>query len=161
LKVLFLGQIDFGQTSHMRMRAFERLGHIVRGVDTIDSWLRASWMNRQVQWRLSSGSIVDEINRCVVAAAREFRPDLVWGEKQQFLRIETIEELRTLGARLVHFTPDPYFALSWKRTRLMDAAIGAFDVLVYCKSYERTDYEALGKPAIYMPLGYCDETHRP
>ena len=43
----------------------------------------------------------------------------------------------------------------------MDAAIGRFDVLVYCKSYERADYEALDCPLIYMPLGYCDETHRP
>lgn len=43
----------------------------------------------------------------------------------------------------------------------MDEAIGAFDVLVYCKSYERRDYEALGKPSIYMPLGFCDEVHRP
>ena len=22
-------------------------------------------------------------------------------------------------------------------------------------------YEALGKPVVYMPLGYCDEVHRP
>ena len=63
--------------------------------------------------------------------------------------------------RSVHFTPDPYFTLHWKRTRLMDEAMRAFDVLVYCKSYERQDYEALGKPLVYMPLGYCDEMHRP
>ena len=43
----------------------------------------------------------------------------------------------------------------------MDRAMGAFDVHVYCKSYERKDYEMLGKPLIYMPLGYCDEMHRP
>ena len=39
--------------------------------------------------------------------------------------------------------------------------MGAFDALVYCKSYEREQYEALGKPLVYMPLGYCDEVHRP
>jgi spore maturation protein CgeB len=161
VKILFVGQIGHGQTSLMRMRALERLGHTVHGVDTIDPWLRASWMNRQVQRRLSSGSIVDAINRSVLEAARAFRPDLVWGEKQQFIRPETIDDLRKLGARLVHFTPDPYFTVSWNRTRLMDAAIGEFDVLVYCKSYERREYEALGKATIYMPLGYCDETHRP
>lgn len=43
----------------------------------------------------------------------------------------------------------------------MDQAIGAFDILVYCKSYERPEYEALNQQTIYMPLGYCDETHRP
>ncbi len=43
----------------------------------------------------------------------------------------------------------------------MDAALQAFDAIAYCKSYERKYYEALGKPLIYMPLGYCDEVHRP
>jgi spore maturation protein CgeB len=105
--------------------------------------------------------VVDEINRSVLERAREFRPNLVWAEKQEFLRAETIEELRKLDARCVHFTPDPYFSVDWKRTLLMDKAMGAFDALVYCKSYERKQYEALGKPLVYMPLGYCDEVHRP
>jgi spore maturation protein CgeB len=145
----------------MRMRALERLGHNVCGVDTVEPLRGASWLKRYVRRRLQSDSVVAEINRSVLEAARAFRPDLVWGEKQEFLRVETIAELRKLGARTVHFTPDPYFSVDWKRTRLMDAAISAFDVLVYCKSYERKDYETLGKPLIYMPLGYCDEVHRP
>jgi len=161
LKILFLGEIGSGQTSSMRMRAFARLGHTVRGVHTIEAWKQASWLKRQLQRRLSHGSIIDEINRAVLEAARNFRPDLVWGEKQEFLRVETLAVLRQLGVRLVHFTPDPYFSLAWKRTPLMDQAIGYFDVLVYCKAYEHTDYAAVGKPLIYMGLGYCDEVHRP
>jgi spore maturation protein CgeB len=161
VNILFLGQIGAGQTSLMRMRALERLGHTVRGVHTTETWHRASWLARQTQRWLQRGPIVDGINESVITAARELRPDLVWAEKQEFLRVDTIDELRRLGATLVHFTPDPYFSLTWKRTRLMDEAIGAFDVLVYCKSYERESYEALGKPTVYMPLGYCDEVHRP
>ena len=161
MKVLFLGEIGVGQTSLMRMRAIERLGHTVRGVHTIEPWKRASWLKRQVERRLQRGSVVDEINHSVLEAAREFRPNLVWGERQDFLRAGTIEELRKLGAKAVHFTPDPYFSLEWKRTRLMDAAMGSYDVLVYCKSYERKHYEMIGRPLVYMPLGYCDEAHRP
>lgn len=161
MRILFLGQVDPGQTSLMRLRAFARLGHEVRGVHTVEPWLRATWLRRQCQKRLGFGSIIDEINARVVAAAREFKPDLVWAEKQEYLRGETLEVLRRTGARLVHFTPDPYFTLSWKRTRLMDEAIRQFDVLVFCKSYERDDYAALGRPLVYMPLGFCDETHRP
>ena len=161
MKILFLGQIGIGQTSRMRMRALARLGHDVQGVQTHEQWWQAGWFKRQVQRRLHFGSIVDQINRSVLEAARAFKPDLVWAEKQEFLRVETIEDLRKLGAKLVHFTPDPYFTLYWKRTRLMDEAMRAFDALVYCKSYEQKDYEALGKPLFYMPLGYCDEVHRP
>jgi spore maturation protein CgeB len=130
-------------------------------VHTVEPWQRASWTSRQVQRRLQGGSIIDEINASVLRAAQEFRPDLIWGEKQEFLRAETIATLRGLGARLVHFTPDPYFSLPWKRTRLMDRAMGEFDVLVFCKRYEEAQYSAVGKPLIYMPLGYCDEVHRP
>lgn len=160
-KILFLGEIGPGQTSLMRMRAFGRLGHEVRGVHTIEPWMRASWLQRRLQRRLQRGPVVEEINRAVLEAAREFRPDIVWGEKQEYLHADTVRALRKGGARLIHFTPDPYFSLSWKRTRLMDAAMGEFDVLVYCKRYEQAAYEALGKPLVYMPLGYCDEVHRP
>ena len=145
----------------MRMRAFERLGHEVSGVNTNDAWKKASWLARQMQRRLQRGAIPDSVNHTVLDKARQFHPDLIWAEKQEYLQRETIEELRRLGARLIHFTPDPYFYLKWKRTRVMNEAIGAFDALVYCKSYERRDYEALGKPLIYMPLGFCDEVHRP
>jgi spore maturation protein CgeB len=145
----------------MRLRAFERLAHRVQGVHSIEPWTRASWIKRQTQRRLQRGSIVNEINRLILERAREFRPNLLWAEKQEFLRAETIENLQKLNVRCVHFTPDPYFSLDWKRTRLMDEAMGAFDALVYCKSYERAYYESLGKPIVYMPLGYCDEVHRP
>lgn len=161
MKILFLGEISPGQTSLMRMRALKRLGQEVAGVHTIEPWQRASWLQRQVQRRIRRGSIVDEINRQVLQAARDFRPSLVWAEKQEYLRRDTLEAMRAMGARLVHFTPDPYFSLDWKRTPLMDDSIAAFDVLVYCKKYERVQYEALGRPLVYMPLGYCDEVHRP
>lgn len=161
MRILFLGQISEGQTSLMRLCALRRLGHEVYGVDTTTPWKTASWLRRQTERRLGRGPIVDRINRSALEAGRAFRPDIVWAEKQEYLRIETLEALREGGARLIHFTPDPYFYLNWKRTPLMDAAIGRFDVLVYCKAYERKDYGALGRPLIYMPLGYCDETHRP
>jgi spore maturation protein CgeB len=161
MKVLYLGEINVGQTSLMRMRALERLGHQVHGVNTVEPWKQSSWAKRQWQRRLQRGSIVDGINRTVLSSAREFRPDLVWAEKQEFLTANTIEALSRLGAKLVHFTPDPYFSVHWKRTQLMDEAIRAFDMLVYCKRYEQTAYEALGRPVVYMPLGYCDEIHRP
>ena len=161
MRILFLGPIGEGQTSRMRMRALQRLGHEVLGVETVAPWSSAAWASRQAQRRLGRGPVVDAINRAVLDAAASFRPELVWGEKQEHLRPETLEALGAAGATRVHFTPDPYFSLAWKRTRTMDAAIGRFDVLVYCKSYERAAYDALGRPLVYMPLGYCDEAHRP
>ena len=160
-KILFLGEVGIGQTSLMRLRAFQHLGSDVQGVHTIEPWLKASWLNRRLQRQLQRGSIIDSINCTVLDTAKNFKPDIIWAEKQEYLRVDTLDILQSCGIQLVHFTPDPYFSLSWKRTRLMDEALGAFDVLVYCKRYEEQAYKALGKPLIYMPLGYCDEVHRP
>ncbi len=161
MKILYLGDIGPGQTCMMRMRALERLGHKVLGINTMEPWRRATWLQRQLQRRTNRGNLVDAINRTILSAGREFRPELVWADKQEFLRAETVQSLRRDGARTLHFTPDPYFYLKWKRTALMDEAIKAFDALVYCKGYEKKDYESLDKPVVYMPLGYCDEAHRP
>jgi spore maturation protein CgeB len=161
VKILYLGDISPGQTCVMRMRALQRLGHEVVGVNTVQPWRQAAWLRRQIQRRLCRGSVINGINAAVIEAAGGFRPELVWADKQEFLLPETLVRLRRAGTRLVSFTPDPYFTLNWKRTPLMDAALEEFDLFAYCKTYERAAYEAIGKQAIYMPLGYCDETHRP
>src|SRR5690242_13247468 len=107
MKILYLGEIDPGQTAFMRMRALERLGHSVRGVHTSEPWKRASWFTRQLQRRTHRGSIVEEINSAILSAARQFKPTVVWADKQEFLRVEIIQELQRLGGKTVHFTPDP------------------------------------------------------
>lgn len=160
-KVLFLGELSVGQTTRMRMRALQRMGFDVRGVDTVEPWKRAGWLARQVQRRAEFGPVVDKINDAVASAAREFQPKWVWAEKQEHLRPETVLALRRGGARCIHFTPDPYFSLAWKRTRLMDAAIREFDALVYCKRYEEASFRVVADELVYMPLGFCDEAHRP
>ena len=139
------------------MRALRRLGHEVCGVHTVEAWQRRAWLARQAERRLQCGLAIDEINRSVVEAAKAFQPDLAWAEKQEFLRAETIEAVRKLGGEAGSLHADPYFSVTWKRTPIMDEAIALFDVLVYCKSFERDDYQRLGKPLVYMPLGYCDE----
>lgn len=161
MKILFLGDIGPGQTSLMRMRALLRLGHEVVGVNTVAPWKRVSWLSRQLQRRAQRGPVIRSINAAVMAAAIDFRPGVIWAEKQESLTADVVEKLRERGIRLIHFTPDPYFSLPWKRTAIMDESISRFDVLLYCKQYERAAYEGLGGRSVYMPLGFCDEVHRP
>jgi len=66
MRILYLGEINPGQTCNMRMHALERLGHQVRGVHTIESWQRTSLLERQAQRRLQRGSVVDAINHAVL-----------------------------------------------------------------------------------------------
>lgn len=161
MKILFVGGLVEGQTSRMRMLELRQLGHTVHTVDAFDRWNQADpFTRRYQQWRCS-GSIVDELNKEVADAANEFRPDLLWAEKQEFLRAETLAEVKKRGAKLLHYTPDPYFTLTWKRTRLMDEALRCFDYLVTAKAYELGEYSRLPAKTIYSPLAFSEQAHRP
>jgi spore maturation protein CgeB len=161
MKILFVGQLAEGQTSRMRMEVLEGLGHAVVGFDSQRGWQACGWLSRHVQQAAALGPIISRFNREVLEAARRHRPDVLWGEKQEYLRPETLDELRTLGIQLIHFTPDPYFTLRWKRTRLMDECMPRFDVVITSKRYELDEYRRVCRRVVYMPLGFAEAVHRP
>ena len=101
------------------------------------------------------------MNEGLINMARDVRPGYVWFDKQEYVRPETMAELKKLGARLIYYTPDPYFTLAWKRTKLMDGCLSMFDLLITSKTYEIHDFSSVGPAHMYLPLGYCDEVHRP
>jgi spore maturation protein CgeB len=161
VKILFVGHLNEGQTSLMRMISLRDLGHDVAGLNVQSAWDDVPWLSRRLQQRMNAGPVITRLNERVVRAARELKPDLVWAEKQENLEPETLMELKKTGARLLHFTPDPYFTLAWKRTKLMDECMPLFDCLVTSKQYELPAYRSLGPQVIYMPLGFSYKVHRP
>jgi spore maturation protein CgeB len=161
MKILFVGTVEQGQTSRMRLDVLRDFGHEVRAVDSLARWSAVSRASRVAQQWSCRGPVIDALNADFSSAVTTFRPNLVWAEKQQYLDAESLERARTLGAVLVHYTPDPYFTLAWKRTRLSDAAMPLYDALVTSKKYELDQYRALNRQVIYMPLGFGDRDHRP
>ena len=161
MKILFLGHLNEGQTSRMRMEELRRLGHEVAVLSSQALWSNASWLSRQLQQRIARGPVVSQLNERLVTLARTYKPDLLWADKQEHIYPETLETLRRLGILLLHFTPDPYFTLRWKRTHLMDVSLPLFDYLVTSKRYELPAYRATGREVIYMPLGFSESAHRP
>jgi spore maturation protein CgeB len=124
-------------------------------------WNQQSWLQRQITNRTESGKFVNRLNEGLIKLARETRPEFVWFDKQEYVRPETMAELKKLGAKLIYYTPDPYFTLKWKRTKLMDACMALFDLVVTSKTYELEHFSTIGPQHMYLPLGYCDEVHRP
>lgn len=161
MKILFIGGLVAGQTSRMRMLELQGLGHDVRPVDAFDRWNHMNPLSRRFQQWRNAGPIVDALNREVIEAATGFNPHLVWAEKEEYIRAETLMSLKKRGTRLLHYTTDPYFALPWKRTRLMDEAMPLFDYLVTSKGYELGEYAKLPAKVIYVPLGFSEAAHRP
>lgn len=161
-RVLFIGYHGRGQTSGMRRAALERLGYEVESVEAGGLWQGSGYVTRQLEQLSANGPRIDRLNERVLASAARFKPQLVWAEKQEYLRADTIQRLRTNGAITLHYNPDPYFSLSWKRTRLADQCVNVYDVLVVTKRYELDDYRRRSSGrVIYSPLGYDPIGHAP
>src|SRR3569832_814063 len=103
MKILFVGFLGRGQTSGMRSEALRRLGHEVTTVDVGSVWCGASYASRQFQQLTLHGSRIDSFNTDVLAAAKASKPTLVWAEKQEYLRPDTLNQLRLAGALTLHY----------------------------------------------------------
>ncbi len=162
MRVLFVGYLGRGQTSGMRRAALERLGHNVEAVDAGGLWQGAGYLGRQLGTRMAHSTRAEGLNAAVIAAALRQTPDIVWAEKQEYLYPETVRRLQQLGAVTIHYNPDPYFSLEWKRTPLADACLRVYDVMVVTKRYELELYRqhATGE-IIYSALGYDPVGHAP
>jgi spore maturation protein CgeB len=146
----------------MRCAALERLGHDVVAVEAGGLWQHSSYVTRQLEQLTAAGPRIERLNRSVIEAATRHQPQLVWAEKQEYLQPETIRQLKEQGAVTLHYNPDPYFSLAWKRTRLADQCIGLYDVLVVTKRYELDEYRRLARGrVIYSPLGFDRVGHAP
>lgn len=161
MKILFIGQLGEGQTTQMRMEVLRQIGHSIIPLNSGAGWNKCGWTVRQIQQKTNSGPIIRQLNQALLQLADQHKPDLMWGEKQEYLQPATLKQLSRNGIKLLHFTPDPYFTLSWKRTKLMDACMPLFDYIVTCKRYELEAYRKICKQVIYMPLGYATTVHRP
>lgn len=161
MKILYAGHLSVGQTCLMRRDELEGLGHQLIDCNTETPWQEASWFGKHVQKRFHLGPAIDAINRQVLQLAEQHKPDWFWGDKQEYLRPQTLARLREMGVKSVHFTPDPYFTLSWKRTRLMDRCMPLFDCVITSKTYELAEYKKVCRQVIYMPLGFSQSVHRP
>ena len=161
MKILFIGPLDIGQTSRMRMETLIELGHAIIPLNSQSGWDQASRVCRRLQQGFANGPIIKKINLNLLELAINHKPDLLWAEKQEYIYPQTLRELFKHGIKSLHFTPDPYFSLSWKRTRLSDECMPLFDYTITSKKYELDEYKKKCKRVIYMPLGFAEAVHRP
>lgn len=162
MKIVYLGQLGRGSTADMRADALERLGHEVTRIDTGALWSSAGVLRRKWERYRERGSVVRALNAAVLGETRALRPDVLWADKQRYIEPRTLRLVSRLGVRTVHYDPDPYFTLEWKRTSLADACLRLYDVLVVTKSYELDAYrEHASGEVLYSPLGYDPLRHAP
>lgn len=155
MRGVFVGQMGRGQTCEMRFHALSRLGLDMRSVDSAGIWTRTSWARRHVEQRWPRSRTIAKFNEDVIRIVRRHQPAILWAEKQEYLSATTLDKIKSLGVLTVHYNPDPYFSLAWKRTACMDECLASFDVLVSTKRYELDQYRRTARgQVVYSPLGF-------
>jgi len=143
MKILYVGQLSEGGTCLDRMRALQRLGNEVIGLD-VSTFQSSHRLLRSAQWHWHPRFLLGRLNRHIIAAARGAgRLDCVWVDKGIWIFPETIDALKAgFAATTVHFTPDPQ--LLFHRSRHFVASIPLYDWLVTTKSFEVALYRTAG-----------------
>jgi len=161
MKILFIGQLGIGTTTQMRHDVLVGMGHELSAVNSIAGWTNSNWIKRWAEKRTGLGKTIRNLNKEILEKAEENKPDLFWAEKQEYIYPATLKKIQNMGIRCLHFTPDPYFSLTWKRTAYMDACMPLWDDVICCKSYELDEYKKNCRHVVYMPLGFSEQIHKP
>lgn len=158
MRILYIGDLSEHATCRHRHDAMRRLGLDVRPFDACPYIYAGGRARRWLRFRLLLGASVSRLNRDVIAAARDSRPDLVWFDKPTFIYGTTLKRLKSLGCRLVNYVIDnPFFLLpgepGWRRLR---RTLPLFDAHVVPRPSSVEDYRAAGVkgPIAVMPLAF-------
>jgi spore maturation protein CgeB len=103
-----------------------------------------------VRFRTQRGPVVRRYNEVVLEQALLHKVDLVWADKQTFLRPETLRALRRHGIATVDFTIDNAFGPrndpGWSTYK---ACVGEYDLHVLQREVSLRDYLAAGALAVH------------
>lgn len=97
-----------GCTAAHRLESLRRLGQEVMVFDT-HAYLPRSRLLSLLRYRFPAGPLVSRINRDLVRAVQEHKPDVVWFEKPTEFTAATIEAAKRLGAVTVCYNLDNPF----------------------------------------------------
>ncbi len=163
MRAAYVGTLTPGSTSLMRAERLRELTPEMSWVwvDTDSVLIKSERFWQSAAYRLKAGQAVRNLNSMVDQQIGTEPYDLVWVDKAIFLKPSTVERLRSLSRRIVHFTPDTAFANG--RSRHFDKTLGQYDLLVTTKSFDVPEYLRLaGRDTVHLTTqGYDSDVHFP
>lgn len=168
LKILYAAYLGSGTLSLYRCLALEELGpHVVRFPYEPYTWAeRASLPVRAVR-KAAPRLFVGGINRALLAAVRESRPDIVWVDKGVYFTTATLRaamEVRTRrGQRplFLHFHPDDAFHPTIYSALYKDTLL-LYDCHFIPHRWVMDDHRRRGAKRVeFWPYGYYPAVHAP
>ena len=170
MKIMYIGHLEYGATSAMRMRHLQNLGHQVWGIDTSGTTPTDSIILRSISriaWRLGWPLDLSNINTRLLALVRETQPDIVWVDKGILVSKETLLRIKqsVSAIRLVHYNPDdPFGAYGKAGWRRFMRAMSAYDLHFVPRRQNVQEYVTAGCRHVIHNIptwGFDPEVHRP
>jgi hypothetical protein len=169
-RILIVGPFAPGFLAESYAKAFERLGLDVIRFDSDSAYFGAGTFSRyRVTRRAFRWLYWARVNKALLSAARNARPDVVLAFKAPFMEPGTIDILRReLGSVVVNYYPDnPYCGVPWNPRKTSAQRRDLVDVLRYYDKvwiWEPGMADRLrrdGVKASYLPFAVDDQIFQP
>lgn len=160
MRILYYGPAEGNSGS--RLQGMRLLGHDVRQIFDDLPTGKAWRILNSLEWRVHNGPLAWKLNRKLINAAREFRPDIVWTEMGKLIYASTLRRIRReTDCLLVNSYTDDFMA-SGKRSHHFEKSIPLFDHLFVSRPANFEDARKLGASCVHMFWkGYNPELHFP
>jgi spore maturation protein CgeB len=160
-KILYVAALSAGNTSAYRFEALRRLGQEVAPF-ALEPWDPKSRYVRALQFRLPVGPLVAPINRALLQAVREQRPDVVWLDKPIHFTSSTMEAIKAAGSTIVGVNQDNPFGPREDGCWMQFLKIfRLFDLHCLFRDADVVRYRAWGLPYVKLLFSYEPTQHFP
>ncbi len=147
--ILYCGPLAKGSTSLMRCNVLKELGHQVAPFDFSGYEGGGSHLYYRLRLRFYAGPSINRLNRSLLKAVQETKPDIVWVDKGRFIRPQTLQTIKdTTGSFLVNYNNDDPFGnvrIGW---RLFRQAIPIYSLICTPRNCSVDEYKAHGARAV-------------
>ncbi len=163
MKILYVGPLDKNNSALYRLWALERLGQQVVPIDSRPYFDTGSRIARSLRMRLIMGKEVERLNQDFLRGAKENHVDVVWADKQVFLRPATLKAISAMGIASVNYTIDNPFGPrrdpGWSTYM---KCIPDYDLHVVQRDKNVVDYKAFGaRNVVKIQTAYEPTVHFP
>jgi spore maturation protein CgeB len=159
--ILYVSDLSFGGTDTYRLEALRRLGQQVTPFK-VQEHLSQSRLVSKLRYHFPVGPFISDINRNLLKAVHEHKPEVVWFDKPLYFTPQTIHAIKATGAKTVCYNQDNPFGPRKDGIWLQFNRIyRLFDLHCLFRNADIPRYAGWNLPFIKIQLSYDPAVHFP